>query len=136
MQSRAHALIGTVVSALLLVPQIGSLSLPAALGLVGYGVALSVLFDLDHFLVARLLVGDWRHLRRVLAQPRRVLLEDQSWIFEDLQDFPLERLLSHALLGGWLVASLALVDRWLAVFTAVVLYAHVLADLLHDNEVV
>ena len=136
MQSRAHALIGAVVSALLLVPQIGSLSLPVAIGLLGYGVALSVLFDLDHFLVARLLVGDWRHLRRVLTQPRKVLLEDQSWIFEDLDDFPLERLLSHALLGGGLVASLALVDQWLAAFTAVVLYAHVLADLLYDNELV
>lgn len=136
MQSRGHALIGAVVSAALLFPEVGSIPLTIAVGLWGYGVALSVLFDLDHFVVARLLAGDWRHLRRVIFQPRRVLFEDQSWIFEDLHDFYLERLLSHALVGGWIVVSLALVDRRLAVFTAVVLYAHVLADLLHDNELV
>jgi len=46
---------------------------------------------------------------------------------------PLQRLLSHAVVGGVLVGGLVLVDRYLAVFTAVVLYVHVLGDLYADN---
>lgn len=136
MQSRAHAAVGAAVSALLVAPRFGDLSIPAAVALLGYGVGLSVLFDLDHFVIARLLAGDWRHLGRVVAHPRRVVVGDQTWIFEDLHDFYLERLLSHALLGGALVGATALLDGWLAVFTAVVVYAHVVADLLHDNGLV
>lgn len=133
MQSREHAVVGTVVSALLVASRLDTLSAPVAAALVGYGVALSVLVDLDHFVVTRLLVGDWRHLRRVLDRPADVF-GDQEWIFEDVHDFVVERLLTHAVLGGALVGATAFVDGDLAVFTAVVLYAHVLADLLRDNE--
>lgn len=133
MQSREHAAVGAAVSALLVALQFDVLSVPVAAALVVYGVAVSVLVDLDHFVVTRLLVGDWRHFRRVLDRPTDVF-GDQEWIFEDVHDFEVERLLSHALLGGVLVGGAALVDGGLAAFTAVVLYAHVLADLLRDNE--
>lgn len=132
MDSTRHFLIGVVVSAAALVPLSASTPTLHLATLFGYGVALSVLVDLDHFFIARVLVGDWRHLRRVLANPLG-LFGDQAWVFEDVRRFEDERLLSHHAIGGVLVTG-----TWLAIspaigaFTAVVLYAHVLADLVHD----
>lgn len=135
MESRAHAAVGAAVSFALIAvlwPDAGPVRIST---LWTYGVALSVLVDLDHFVVARVVVGDWRHLRRVLANPTGALW-GQAWIFEDFDSLELERLLSHALLGGALVAGLWVVTPRLATFTAVLLYVHVLADLLRDNELV
>ena len=44
----------------------------------------------------------------------------------------LRRLLSHVVIGGLAVGVLALVDGFLAVFVAVVLYVHLLSDLVAD----
>lgn len=135
MQSRAHAAIGAVVSAVLVAVLWSDVELATAGALWAYGVGLSVLVDLDHFLVTRLTGGDWRHLRKVLARPTAVL-RDQSWIFPEEDLSKLNRLLSHAVLGGTLVAGTWVVAPTLAAFTALVLYAHVVADLLRDNELV
>lgn len=131
MQSRAHAAVGAVVSTGLVVAASPD-STALATALWGYGVALNVLVDLDHFVVARLLVGDWRHLRRVLARPADVFRE-QGWIFHDLE-LAHERLLSHAVVGGALVAATWTLAPWLGRFTAIALYAHVLADLLREAD--
>lgn len=135
MYSRAHAAIGAVVSALWLAPGIGELSVPTAVGLFAYGVAASVLIDLDHFLLARWTTGDWRHLRRALADPVRALW-DQAWVLEGIEELDRERLATHAVVGGGLVAGLFRFAPDLAVFTAVLLGAHVAADLLRDHGLV
>lgn len=132
MQSKAHAAIGAVVSAPLVVWLWPDAGLATRVALWACGVGLSVVVDLDHFLVARLVVGDWRHLRRVLAQPTDVLW-DQSWIFPAEDFLVVERLLSHTLLGGALVAGAWSVSPTFAIYSAVVLYVHVLADLLRDT---
>jgi hypothetical protein len=113
------------------VPTAG-LSLRAGL-LVAYAAVVGVGIDFDHFPLARFNDGDWRATRRLLRNPRLALFE-QSGIFEEGQISPLQRLLSHVVVTGLLVGTLALVDPFLAVFTAVVLYAHVLADLYADNR--
>lgn len=133
MQSRAHAAIGAVVSlvpVLVLWPGAG---LAAGAALWTYGVAVSVLVDLDHFLITRVRVGDWRHLRRVLANPAGALW-DQAWIFDEDDLTGPDRLLTHALLGGALVAAWWPVAPPLSVFTALVIAVHVLADVLRDHE--
>ena len=105
--------------------------LPAA-ATVGYAAVLGVGIDFDHFLVARLNTGTWDTLVRVVRNPRRVLF-DQSEIFEAGEDMTkLQRLLSHALLGGLLVAGLYPFLPYVAVVSAVVLYVHVLCDLYRD----
>jgi hypothetical protein len=134
MYSREHFVIGLVVSGLLLVPLVGRFEPLLLAGLFVYGVLLSVFVDLDHFVLTRLRTGDWRHLRACLANPTDAF-GDQDWVFEDVDDMEHERILSHVLLGGVLVGVLVLVWPPVAVFTAVVLYAHVLADLLRDNGV-
>lgn len=101
-------------------------------GVVAYAVVLGVGVDFDHFLVARYNAGDWRALRACLADPRRVLFS-QDEIFAPDEVRVVERLLTHVVLGGVVVAALlagGLVD--LAVVSAVVLYVHVLADLVWD----
>ncbi|PSQ65372.1 MAG: hypothetical protein BRD24_07285 [Halobacteriales archaeon SW_9_67_24] len=103
--------------------------------LAGYGLGLGVLIDLDHFPVARLRVGDWRHARNCLRDPQRVVF-DQGSLFEGAGEMESLRLLSHVLIAGPLTLLTGLVDRRLGALTGAVLYVHVLADLLRDNEVV
>lgn len=103
--------------------------------LAAYGVGLGVLIDLDHFVLARLQVGDWRHTAEVVRNPKRVFT-DQDNLFNGTGEMESLRLLSHVVLGGVLTGLWWLVSRPVAVVTAVVLYVHVLADLLWDNEIV
>jgi hypothetical protein len=135
MYSRGHALTGGAASlpfVVLLFPD----AAPSLLaGLWVYGVALSVLVDLDHFLVARVTVGDWRNLRRLLEDPVG-RLADQSELFDEDHLTELNRLLSHVLLAGPLVVATWFVLEPLGEFTAAVLYVHLLADLLWDNGLV
>lgn len=133
MQSKAHAAIGAVVSAPLVAWLWPDAGLATGLALWAYGAGLSVVVDVDHFLVSRLSTGDWRHLRRVLDRPTDVVW-DQSWIFPDEDLLERQRLLSHALVGGVLVAGVWSLAPTLAVYSAIVLYVHVLADLLRDNR--
>jgi len=134
MYSREHLLVGAAVSGLS-VAVLARTFEPAVLSLLfGYGVLLSVFVDLDHFLLARWRSGDWSHLRACVLNPGDAF-GDQDWVFEDIDDMEQERLLSHVVLGGLLVGGQALVSVPLAAFTAVILYAHVLADLLRDNGI-
>ena len=93
--------------------------------------ALGVLIDLDHFLVARYNTGEWTAVRRVLRDPA-ILLVDQGAIFGDGAVWPLERLLTHVVAMAAIVLGLALVSPFFALLSAVVLYGHLLSDLLWD----
>jgi hypothetical protein len=135
MKSPEHAALGAVASAVLAVALPVAAPLEAA-ALFAYGVGLSVFVDLDHFLVARRLSGDWSHLRRCVTDPVFAFTQ-QEQVFEGVDTRRLEvtRLLSHLLVGGALVAALALFRPVYALFTAVVLYVHVVADLLRDGDI-
>jgi hypothetical protein len=135
MYSRGHAVVGGVASLPLVVLLWPDAGVPVLAGLWVYSVALSVLVDLDHFLVARVTVGDWRNVRRLFEHPVE-RLDDQSTIFDDDHLTELNRLLSHVLLFGALVAVTWVASRPLGQFTALVLYARLLADLLADNDLV
>jgi len=133
MYSREHFLVGAVVSAAGVAALRGAFPVPALATLFAAGVLLSVFIDLDHFLVARRHAGDWSHLRACVRDPVFAFTE-QDAVFEGIpeQQIQLERLLTHALVGGALTAALALVSVSVAAFAAVVVYAHVVADLLRD----
>lgn len=106
------------------------------LALVGlYGLALGMAIDLDHLLLARVYAGDWHHLDHVLRNPIAAVT-DQDGMFDDVRDMKLPRLLSHVLLGGALVGLTRKVSRPLGFVTAVVLYWHLVCDLLRDNRIV
>lgn len=133
MYSPEHAAVGTLVSALGVAvlwstTGFGALALAA---LFVWGILLSVFVDLDHYLLARLHAGDWSHLRAALADPRAAL-SDQEGTFESVEDIVSRRLLTHHLLGAALVVALLALSVPVAVFTAAVLYAHVVCDLLRD----
>ena len=100
-----------------------------ATALVAYAALLGTAIDLDHFLLARLRAGDWRHLRFAAGNPRAAFL-DQDEIFEEGAVGALSRLLSHAVIGGLLVLGLLAVDQFLAVVSALVLYVHGVCDLI------
>ena len=131
MYSRDHALVSLVVG----VAGVWTLSLPELVpwwGAVAWAVALGVGIDFDHFLVARLVTGDWAGLRRLLGNPLLPLTAPDE-IFEADDLWAIQRLLSHVVIGGVLVVGLWFWSASFALFTAVVVYAHVLADLVWDN---
>lgn len=136
MYSREHFLIGIAVAGAGVVALRDAFSVPVLAALFAYGVLLSVFVDLDHFVVARRHAGDWSHLRDCVRDPVYAFTE-QDEVFEGIPEsqIRIERLLSHALLGGALTAALWVVSPLVAGFTAVVLYAHVVADLLRDAGV-
>jgi hypothetical protein len=135
MKSSEHALVGAVVGVAAVLALFPAAPPGTQAALWAGGVFLSVFIDLDHFLIARRMAGDWSNLRRAVSNPR-VGLVDQEQVFVDVDEPTLRqyRLLSHLIVAGVLVASLSQVEGRLAVLVAVLLYAHVVADLLRDAE--
>ncbi|WP_380674928.1 hypothetical protein [Salinigranum sp. GCM10025319] len=134
MKSPEHAAIGAVVGGVAVAVLFPGASFAAGATLWVAGVVLSVFVDLDHFLIARAMCGDWSNLRRAVSNPRIGLIE-QEQVFADVDEPTLRqyRLLSHLLVGGVLVLVGSQVDGRLAVLVALLLYAHVVADLLRDS---
>jgi len=130
MYSKQHFLISIVVGAAIAL--LTTSPIPD-LALVAYAGVLGVAIDFDHFLDARLVTGDWRAARYCLRNPR-VVFTDQGSIFEHDELTPLHRLLSHVVIVGVYVPLVWLVSPSLAVVSAVVLYFHVLADLVADVQ--
>jgi hypothetical protein len=129
MYSRDHALLSLAVAGAAVFVLDLPIGWPVAVAL---ALVAGVGIDFDHFLVARVTTGEWRALRRCLANPRLVVLE-QDEIFAPDAITELQRLLSHVLVIGVVVPVAAVVDPALAVFVAAVLYVHLLADLVWDN---
>lgn len=98
----------------------------------GLAAVIGVFIDLDHFLLARLARGDWRSTTRALRNPRLLLL-DQTALFEEDTFWARQRLLSHAIVGSTIVGLLLGIATWLAVIAAVTLWVHIVADLIWDN---
>jgi len=128
MYSRNHALLSAAVGVPVAFAAPDGASAPL---LWFYALALGVGIDFDHFLIARLNRGTWRPLRRCLADPTIVFF-DQHAIFEPEDLRRDQRLLSHHIVGGALVAALWTVAPYWALATAATLYVHVVADLYAD----
>jgi hypothetical protein len=127
--SRDHFLLSVAVGALTAlvagVDPLTGLAWVALAAVVGVGI------DFDHFLVAWYKTGETRAIRYCLRNPRAVFL-DQGSIFEADDLGKLDRLLSHLLIAGPLVAALRLFDPAVALLVAATLYVHVVADLVAD----
>ena len=136
MKSPEHAAVGGVVGTVAVATLFPTTPLATQAALWVAGLLFSVFVDLDHFLIARLMTGDWTNLRRAVSD-LRVGFVDQEEVFADLSDeraLQRYRLLSHHLIGGVLVGASALVDARVSVLVAVLLYAHLLGDLVRDAE--
>lgn len=131
MDSKRHLLISLALG--IAMAAVLDSALPA-LVVVAYAAVLGVVIDFDHFLASRLHRGDWKAARRCLADPRLVFV-DQSAIFDADDLWPRQRLLSHVVIIGLFVPAVFVVaGPSLALVSGVVLYAHVLADLIQDNR--
>jgi hypothetical protein len=127
-----HHLLLSVVAGVALVPVVET-GLPSV-AVVGYAAALGTLVDLDHFLLARYNAGDWRTLRRGLAAPRLLTLR-QGELIEPGEVGPFQRLGSHLVVAALWVGGVAWAGRpGLALVGAVVLYVHVLADVVWETR--
>ncbi|NUC73136.1 hypothetical protein HTZ84_12570 [Haloterrigena sp. SYSU A558-1] len=120
-----------VLAAVLSPISVSGVELPAV-AVVAYGTAVGVLIDVDHLLIARVKTGSWDAVRFCLANPIAAVA-DQGQIFEHGDVGVLSRLLSHLLIIGTVVPLLALASRSLAIVTGVVLYVHVVCDVVWDR---
>jgi hypothetical protein len=130
MYSRNHAIVMGLVAIPLAVfapPEVPRLAV------IGYVLALGVGIDVDHFLVARINRGTWDNLRRCVSDPSLVFTR-QAEIFDRGDVWSDQRLLSHLLIGGVMVALWWVPSQYLAVVTAITIYTHVLADLFADGQ--
>jgi len=127
--SRDHFLLSVAVG--LLAGLYAGLDLLTGLGWVVFAAIVGVGIDFDHFLVAWYNTGDPRAIRYCLRNPRAVVT-DQASIFYEYELGKLDRLLSHMLVGGPLVAGLWVLAPALAALAAATLYVHVVADLVQD----
>lgn len=128
MYSRVHAALSLVVGVALaaVAPSATSRATVVAVALVvGVGV------DVDHFVIARLNTGSWRHLLDCIRHPRRLVL-DQAGIFEVGDVYRAQRILSHNVIGGVGVGLAWVLDPFIALVVGVTLYVHVLTDLVDD----
>jgi len=131
MYSREHALLSLAVG----LAGVWALSLPDVVpwwAALWWALVVGVGIDFDHFLVARPVSGDWSALARLLRNPL-LPLTDPGGIFADDDLWAIQRLFSHVVIAGGLVGALWLWNQPFAVFTAAVLYAHLLSDLAWDN---
>jgi hypothetical protein len=133
MKSTEHAVVGAVVSAVGALASGERLSRSAKVLLWCYGVFLSVFIDLDHFVLARYKTGNWRWLFEAISHPKKAFSAPE-WLFEDVP-MASERLLSHAVIGSVLTLFLLVITPFVAVFTAIVVCAHIICDLLRDAEI-
>jgi hypothetical protein len=130
MYPKHHAPLAAVTSAVVAV----GLGRPGDLGwLVLAGTAVGVLVDLDHFPISRYRCGDWRAIRRVVADPTLLVSGEQA-IFAEARVGERNRLVSHLLLIGPLVAVGWWVRPALGAVVAASLGTHVVADLLWDRR--
>ncbi len=88
--------------------------------------------DVDHLLIARAKTGNWDAVRFCLSNPVAAVA-DQSRIFDHGDVGVLSRLLSHLLIIGVVVPGLALASLDLAIVTGVVLYVHIVCDVVWDR---
>ncbi|WP_262178963.1 hypothetical protein [Haloarcula laminariae] len=127
--SRDHFVISVAVG--LVAGLYAGVDLLTGLGWVAFAAVVGVGIDFDHFLVAWYNTGEPRAIRYCLRHPRAVFT-DQAAIFHEYELGKLDRLLSHVLIGGPLVAALWVLAPPLALLAAATLYAHVVADLAQD----
>lgn len=132
MRSLEHATIGAVVGAVAVSVLARGRSSPAKLALWIYGLLLSVFIDLDHFPIARAKTGGWSHFTRAVRHPVWALT-DQSKVFPDVE-MALERLVSHVVIGGVLTVLVRPINRIVSTFSAAIICAHILADVLREVE--
>mgnify|MGYP006926877443 FL=1 len=129
MYSQNHALLSAIVA------------IPVAVGaptgqgpfLWIYMLAVGTGIDADHFLVARFNRGDWKNIRRCIQQPS-LLFRGQTAIFDWGDLWRDQRLLSHLLIGFFLVVGVWPLDQYWAFGTAVTVYTHLVADLYSDMQ--
>lgn len=130
MYSKHHLVISLVVGAIgtgIVAPDS-----PPAWVLVSAAGAIGVLIDLDHFVIARWNTGDWGAVKRCLASPRLVVV-DQSRIFRATDVRSHQRILTHVVLTAAIIAVTGVLDTELMIIAGLVLLAHIGSDIIWDR---
>ena len=126
MESYQHALISAVISPLLLFYVFGISGMSMIL-LSAYGVFIGVFIDLDHFLMQRILNGNWDDVKKTVENPVKMVFDNMSLRTDPIE--PWSRLLSHFAILALFPAAIYIFDTALAEFSFLILFAHILCDL-------
>ncbi len=97
-----------------------------------YAVAVGVLIDLDHFLIARTREGSWKHFVAAVKDFRTIVTENEKIIEGAVSEG--ERLLSHLVLMGIVSIAIYQFDQRLGLLTLGMLGVHIAVDIYSSRE--
>lgn len=128
MYSQGHAILSAIL-AIGLIPIVSPPIDPFLL--FAYVLMLGVGIDIDHFPIARINVGNWSRLGKVVENPN--LMFNQSAIFEPDDVTSKQRLYSHTVITVLVVGIFVILDlkTWAGV-SASTLILHIVTDMISD----
>ena len=127
MESIQHLKISIILSPIVALLSFESLQTPEFLAVSVFGILLGTLIDLDHFVVARILHGNWNELKRALNSPMKIMKDNFSVREQRIGNK--NRFISHLAIL-WAAQLTLFLDPSLGLFTVSMLGSHVIADLI------
>ena len=127
MESIQHLKISVILSPIVALLSFESLQTPEFLAVSVFGILLGTLIDLDHFVVARILHGNWNELKRALNSPMKIMKDNFSVREQRIGNK--NRFISHLAIL-WAAQLTLFLDPSLGLFTVSMLGSHVIADLI------
>ena len=127
MEPIQHLKISIILSPIVALLSFESLQTPEFLAVSVFGILLGTLIDLDHFVVARILHGNWNELKRALNSPMKIMKDNFSVREQRIGNK--NRFISHLAIL-WAAQLTLFLDPSLGLFTVSMLGSHVIADLI------
>lgn len=127
MESINHLKISVILSPIIAILAFDSLQTPEFFAVSVLGILLGTLIDLDHFLIARILHGNWKELKRAFNSPLQIMKDNHSVREQKIGNK--NRFISHLAIL-WSAQLLLFVNPELGLFTVSMLGSHIITDLI------
>lgn len=127
MESIHHLKISVILSPIIAILSFNSLQTPEFLAVSVLGIILGTLIDLDHFLIARMLHGNWNELKRALNSPIKIMKDNFSVREQRIGNK--NRFISHLAIL-WAAQLLLFINAELGLFTVSMIGSHIITDLI------
>jgi hypothetical protein len=131
MESVQHLKISVIVSPFIALLSFESLQTPEFLAVSLLGVAIGTLIDLDHFVIARLLHGNWNDLKNALNSPIKIMKDNHAVREQEIGNK--NRFISHLAIL-WLAQLTLFVNDEFGLFAVSMIGSHIAADLYASTQ--
>lgn len=127
MESIQHLKISVILSPMVAILSFDSLQTPEFFAVSFFGILLGSLIDLDHFLLARIIHGNWNELKRALNSPLQIMKDNYSVREQSIGNK--NRFISHLVIL-WSAQLLLLVNSEIGLFAVSMIGSHIITDLI------